>query len=167
MTLKTQLADAESTAPEAETVTGAVKRVLFRPGWATFPAALFELVAAAVVVNHAATAPDMAAVVWASGFVLALYFTWVFHHAAVLRRRVFQNLILVIKTGLGGLMAVVLWERSDPHTVWTGAGFTMSEQSWGLVTASVFLGLSLLLLVFFRAFRVLVALVQLWRLRSV
>jgi hypothetical protein len=107
----------------------------------------------------------MAAVVWASGFILTLYFTWVFHHAAVLQRRLFQNFILSVKGVLGGLMVMVLWDLSAVHEVWGGAGFVTAEASHALGAACVFLALSVLLLGTFRAFRVLVAVTRTIRAR--
>ena len=127
---------------------------ILKPGYVTTPAAILELMAAAIVVNHAATAEDMAAVVWASAFAAGLFFLWVFHNAAILRKRILQTLLIFFKVMFAMLLIVLLWDLSFPHKIWTGAGFRISESSQGLTIAAVLLGVSQCLLVLFRMLRI-------------
>ena len=107
-----------------------------------------------MVVNHAAGTPDMAAVAWASAFALSLYFTWVFHNAALLRRRLFQNFLLGVKLLFGTLLAAVLWDMSAPHKVWMGQGFDVTDPSSALSASAVMMVVAGVGLLVFRLLRV-------------
>jgi hypothetical protein len=153
--LNSDAADAEATvAPGADDGDDEVEGWEVPPGWATMPAALLELGAAAMVVNHAATAPDMAAVVWASAFALGLYFTWVFHNAALLRRRFFQNFLLVVKLMFGTLLAAVLWDMGNPHKVWDGEALVVTDPAPALAASALMLVVAGVGLLVFRLLRV-------------
>lgn len=168
--MKTDVAEAEEPqTPAVEDDGDEVRGWVVPPGWVTMPVALLELGGAAMVVNHAAGAPDMASVVWASAFALCLYFTWVFHNAAKLRRRFFQNFLLVVKLMFGTLLAAVLWDMSTPHKVWLDAGFAITEPSGALSAAAIMVGLGGIALLVFRLLRVTeaaVAAVRRWWGRS-
>lgn len=153
--LNSDVAEAEPTAaPDADSGDDEVEGWEVPPGWATMPAALLELGAAAMVVNHAAGAPDMAAVIWASALALTLYFTWVFHNAAMLRRRFFQNFLLTVKLLFGTLLAAVLWDMGTPHKIWDGDGFVVTDPAGPLSAAAGMLVLAGVGLLVFRLLRV-------------
>ncbi len=130
-----------------------------QPGIATLPAAILELIAAAVVLPRASAAPDMAVVVYATAFLLGLMCVWIFHHLAREGKIWLELALLITKTPFSLLLMFVLWERHTPHRVWSGKEFYETEQALELLLGAGLLGLSLALLV---AFRVLQRLFRIW-----
>lgn len=98
------------------------------------------MTAGALVVNHAATAPDMQPVVWVIACALHLFLLTTYHvgHATRSRSRALFVLALLL---FGGLLGLVLWDHGQPHPTWDGAALAMSQRAYALLIAAACISL--------------------------
>ncbi len=127
-----------------------VARTPITPSFFTLPVACLELIAAGIVLMHASEAVDMVPVVYAAAFVLNLFLLAAFHYFAATVYPFLLWCFLLWKGFFSMVLAFILWERAQPHKVWTGSAFELTEPANGLVVASTIMLLTTVSLVVYR-----------------
>lgn len=110
------------------------------PAYATLLAALMELIAALIVVPHAAEVEHMQPLVYATAFGCALFFIWLFYHMVISQRFFLVSLILMVLLPFQAMLAVVVWERHLPLRYWDGQGFVQASTHESLAVAAILVG---------------------------
>lgn len=84
----------------------------------------------------------MDALVYGIAVFLCLFFTWLFHHAALAKRWGLQVLVLIPLLPFMAAFSFFVWELYEPHRFWHGGMFLTSEINVRFAVAAVLIVLA-------------------------